>query len=266
MNFNQGAVHLCNGNYTDESSRGRGTNGSGYIYARNGNVERKGSGAFSGGIAWWGSGSSGLPTGRSSAGARPPGGCYDTTFYRRFFTNRVFYTYQFVNSDSEPVQVELEDTLPAGFIWDPSYAPKVNGALGMRDADGQLKPVVLQFNNGNTSLSFSGIEAPVGISSITVGTTESAVKGTVRNDVTLKAKRKKRSRNRDGGDTNTNNGGDNNTNNGGDNNTNNGGDNNTNNGGDNNTNNGGDNNTNDDDGYDETSIIEFIRTAFLNLF
>ncbi len=83
INFIYGAVQLCNGNYTDESRHG--THGNGYIFSKNGNIENKGSGPFSAGIAWCidNGGGVSLPTGENCGAARPPGGnCQNMTFFR----------------------------------------------------------------------------------------------------------------------------------------------------------------------------------------
>ncbi len=80
VNFNCcGGIQLGNGNYKNENSAR--TNGYGYIYSRNGNIERSG-GSFSSGISWCigkGDGVS-LPTSENCGNANPPGGYRDETY------------------------------------------------------------------------------------------------------------------------------------------------------------------------------------------
>jgi hypothetical protein len=82
VQFNEGAVQLCDGNYKDESSGSpNGTYGTGYIYVDNGNIEAKG--VFSPNIDWCieDGGPVGLPTGENCADASPPGGCTDESYW-----------------------------------------------------------------------------------------------------------------------------------------------------------------------------------------
>ncbi len=80
VNFNCcGGIQLGNGNYKNENSAR--TNGYGYIYSRNGNIENSG-GSFSSGISWCIGNGNGvnLPTSENCGSANPPRGYRDETF------------------------------------------------------------------------------------------------------------------------------------------------------------------------------------------
>lgn len=188
VDFIHGAVQLCNGNYTDESSGGsRGTLGVGYIYSRNGNIENKGSAPFSSEIAWASPGGSGvgLPTRENRSVATPPG-CRDEAYHRRLrppsgpsstFPN-LYYTYDFTNDAEEEVEVAFFDSLPEGMLWDTSYTPMASGGLSVR----------VVYSNGGRDAKVAKLMLPPGKSSLTLRTQEAGREGTVSNEASITPK------------------------------------------------------------------------------
>ena len=82
VNLINGAIQLCNDNFTCEASSPNGTFGTGYIYSENGNIENSGSGDFSTSIDWCvddGDGVS-LPT-PENCSLISPTNCDDESFY-----------------------------------------------------------------------------------------------------------------------------------------------------------------------------------------
>jgi hypothetical protein len=90
---------------------------------------------------------------------------------------KLYFTYQFNNEETQAIEVEFFDTLPDGIIWDTSYTPVLTGKDVLSD---------VVYSDFDSEVRIAKLSLPPGNSTLTLCTLGITRTGLIDNDATMK--------------------------------------------------------------------------------